>query len=601
MSLGGMVGTSVIFAISSTGAAKSKASFLLVAGAIAMVGRQLFKVSQEAEKMAQNWRKLTHEQRVALVAMERANKGLVDTKASMEAVAQISASGMQVTPKLMRAITVLGADMAQKLGEGPEGATTRVKQLTKALTTGRQTALKQYGIDVESTTRLVDFQSEAMDKLISRADGLTVEVETLRGVVYGLENNMGTSLGMMKHWANGIVNGIGVLRDINDGMGVWNEWLMTTDGTMIDWAFSATGMYNILGQIGAVLTFDTKKLREFQLQMAVALKRREILTAAKGKVKDKNRPSPIPTPTPTPDPKPPRGAGRKKGPSALKMGSSELDELYLDMALMGEGASEAPDLTQGGGGGYFGEGELASQEALFSSKLDLESEYLTMSAEIKADATAAELAGRETKWQLELDEKEKQRELESEQHEWLLANSEEYKNAQLAISRQEQLGKMSLISQTFGNISSLMNTENRKMFKIGKAAAISSAVIDTAAAAMAAYRAGLGFGFPLGLVAGPAAAAAAVIAGGVQISTIARQQFGGGASGISPGAMGSGMNAGNLGGGAYGSGMAQPGGSSQAVNITFKIGEGTIADALFDINESQQQQGNPRSFAQYGE
>lgn len=54
--------------------------------------------------------------------------------------------------------------------------------------------------------------------------------------------------------------------------------------------------------------------------------------------------------------------------------------------------------------------------------------------------------------------------------------------ARMMLAEQEKQSKLSMLSSMFGNLSSLMNTESRKMFEIGKAAAVSQAVVDGYAA-----------------------------------------------------------------------------------------------------------------------
>ncbi len=73
-----------------------------------------------------------------------------------------------------------------------------------------------------------------------------------------------------------------------------------------------------------------------------------------------------------------------------------------------------------------------------------------------------------------------------------------------------------------GMASTLMNSHSRRMFNIGKAAAMANAIVSTAAGAAQA----LELGFPMGLI----AMAAVIAAGAVQIGTIASTQFGGGGS-----------------------------------------------------------------------
>lgn len=85
-------------------------------------------------------------------------------------------------------------------------------------------------------------------------------------------------------------------------------------------------------------------------------------------------------------------------------------------------------------------------------------------------------------------------------------------------------------AKTFlGHMSALMDTNSKKMFEIGKAAAIAETVINTSAAAMGAYKAMASIPY-VGPALGAAAAAAAIAAGAAQISAIRSQQVGGGGS-----------------------------------------------------------------------
>lgn len=81
----------------------------------------------------------------------------------------------------------------------------------------------------------------------------------------------------------------------------------------------------------------------------------------------------------------------------------------------------------------------------------------------------------------------------------------------------------------FGHMSQLMNTNSKKMFEIGKAAAIAETVINTHAAAMGAYKALSHIPY-VGPALGAAAAAAVMASGAAQISAIRAQQVGGGSS-----------------------------------------------------------------------
>jgi hypothetical protein len=76
-----------------------------------------------------------------------------------------------------------------------------------------------------------------------------------------------------------------------------------------------------------------------------------------------------------------------------------------------------------------------------------------------------------------------------------------------------------------GDLATLMGSSSRKMFEVGKAAAIAQTIIDTYAAAQAAYKAMAGIPI-VGPALGIAAAAAAIAAGLTRVQAIKSTSFG---------------------------------------------------------------------------
>ena len=114
-------------------------------------------------------------------------------------------------------------------------------------------------------------------------------------------------------------------------------------------------------------------------------------------------------------------------------------------------------------------------------------------------------------------------------------NKKMLEDHKLTLENQAQLDQMDMqrrqnlvsgVSKMFGDLSTLMGSENRKLFNIGKAAAIAQASIDGIAAAVSSYKFGASIGGPL---LGGSFAAASAVATGAMISQIANQQFGGAA------------------------------------------------------------------------
>lgn len=176
-------------------------------------------------------------------------------------------------------------------------------------------------------------------------------------------------------------------------------------------------------------------------------------------------------------------------------------------------------------------------------------------------------------------------EQEKQRHEEALTEIEKTeKKKREALAMQEFRSRIGVASGMFSNLSTLMNTESKKMFQIGKTAAIAGAIVNGLEAVVSSYAAGSEIGGP---VLGAAFAATAAAATGAQIQNIKSQQFGGGGT----------VTAGTSGG--AGPGVYQPsqpiipnGPQSQGggVNIVFQgdvngLDEETLAETLANYIE----------------
>jgi len=199
-----------------------------------------------------------------------------------------------------------------------------------------------------------------------------------------------------------------------------------------------------------------------------------------------------------------------------------------------------------------------------------------------------QVAGWDQKWQAELEAAEAEKQLQAEKHEWMLANSEEYAAAQRAITLDTAMEYTEGVGQMFANLGALMETKSRKAFAVGKAAAIASAVISTALAAVQAFTSFTSLpivGVPLGI----AAAAAAVAAGAVQIAKIKATTFDGGASASASSFSASTPSASS---GSYPADTSTGGsGDGTPIQINIKIGDESFGDVMTRINDKRSQRG----------
>ena len=107
-----------------------------------------------------------------------------------------------------------------------------------------------------------------------------------------------------------------------------------------------------------------------------------------------------------------------------------------------------------------------------------------------------------------------------------LINEQTYSAMKMQVWNQEQAQKLQTAQSFLGNIANLQNSNSKKMARIGKAAAIAQAVINTYQSATSAYAAMAGIPY-VGPALGVAAAAAAVAAGMANVQAIRKQNVSG--------------------------------------------------------------------------
>lgn len=148
-------------------------------------------------------------------------------------------------------------------------------------------------------------------------------------------------------------------------------------------------------------------------------------------------------------------------------------------------------------------------------------------------------------------------------------------------------GRMDLSANFLGQMSALMQSSNKKMFEVGKAAAIGETVINTYKAATAAYSAMAGIPY-VGPALGVAAAAAAVVAGLANVSKISSTQFGG-SGGASGGGGGSSASSASSGSDGSGGGAAQAPQINRNINVSLqgdKFSANQVRALISSINDA---------------
>jgi len=115
--------------------------------------------------------------------------------------------------------------------------------------------------------------------------------------------------------------------------------------------------------------------------------------------------------------------------------------------------------------------------------------------------------------------------LEADHYAKLWDMDKESAEKRAALEKAAADAKLNDIQAALGSASSLMNSESRKMFEVGKAAAIANSIIST-------YE-GVAKAWGLGPILGPPMAALVAASGFAQVANIRKQKFGGGGGGAS--------------------------------------------------------------------
>lgn len=220
--------------------------------------------------------------------------------------------------------------------------------------------------------------------------------------------------------------------------------------------------------------------------------------------------------------------------SSLPMASDQLDAWYENVKRLSEKARAEFLGATGGQGGESGSGLTEQEATALNARIEAIRVGLLTEAELKREAYEADIAAIQTKREKDLTNQQYYDELERQRHKQhtdeLVQISEQAAEKEKRIEEMKRQAKMSAISSAFKNASALMNTESRKMFEIGKAAAIAGAVVTGIDAAVTNYKKGSEIGGP---PLGAAFAAASIAATGAQIQQIKNTKFGSAGTGQS--------------------------------------------------------------------
>jgi hypothetical protein len=124
-----------------------------------------------------------------------------------------------------------------------------------------------------------------------------------------------------------------------------------------------------------------------------------------------------------------------------------------------------------------------------------------------------------------IEQQDQNRITEEEYRSLELASVERFEKSKTDIQKKEADARRAALSGALGTISTLMNSESRKLFEIGKAGAIANSIISMHQGIMEAWK--------LGPILGPILAPIVGLAGLANIQAIRKTKFGGGTAGVS--------------------------------------------------------------------
>lgn len=256
------------------------------------------------------------------------------------------------------------------------------------------------------------------------------------------------------------------------------------------------------------------------------------------------------------------------------MPSEAFKQFVKDAQAAGQAAAEAAAAAAGGNTGPEGNNGLndATRKQL-EERLELIRQSFLSEEEIAVekyvkDQEALALA-HETQLISELEHKAMLEALEREHEENIAGIRKNAADAQLKLDDAKRKALEQGQKNFFSSMVSLMNTESRALFNIGKVAAIGQAAVKGSGAVMDAWAAGMSVGGPWAPVIAAGYAAAAGLETANLINNIRSQTFGGaGAAPVAVGQGSSGVSTPATGGGGGGAGGGGNAGPSQELRVS---------------------------------
>ncbi|APC46524.1 tail length tape-measure protein 1 [Alteromonas phage PB15] len=197
--------------------------------------------------------------------------------------------------------------------------------------------------------------------------------------------------------------------------------------------------------------------------------------------------------------------------------SQQLEQWLSNVQEKSQAAGEAVSKALAGGEGEEGKKGLTEAETkALDERLEAIRQNLMSEQQIKAEAFNADLEAIKQKREADLQNKayydQLEKDLQQKHYDELVGIAKDAADKEMELERRKKQAKLALVGDIFGNLASLMNTGSKKLFAIGKAAAVANAVVD-GYAAVSKTMASVPYPFNIPLAAAQAVASAAQVKG----------------------------------------------------------------------------------------
>jgi hypothetical protein len=531
---------SILFTVGTVGAAQSAAKMGALASKVAIVGTavaaataKLIEMANEAQKLARAFDEVD----IPLGRFGEQTGGLVNTMDMLQGAIKLQQAGIQVTEEQFAALGAAATSLGQKLGETPEGITTRFNKLVRAVVKGSEGPLLEYGIQLDETEDKVVAQAEALDKLADSYGNVAVEAETAEEAMFAFKNSADTIVGLVFNetidmWTEALGE---MILGVDGGIGSMQQFesdIIATDGALLRWMSTSEGQINTLQRMWFKITDNTDALAEanaaYERQVSLLTKVANLTGQLDVHTQMASISQQMVAPGTTAEEFNRLAAQYKNLAGRADNLSAEQQEILGHIKEpLATGETKKRKRRGGGRGGGDSQDMVFTDEEVLGPQID----QLMV---IEERSPLPLILGPEAREKARQEEESANAEILKQMQ---MLNDEREAIHQLELDRIEAEKKARIEGATasaqtvggvFDNLASAIGTSSEAAFNANKAFAISSAIIEGTLASIAGFRSVMqSVPYPANVILAPITAASIAAATGAQIARIASTKFGG--------------------------------------------------------------------------